>query len=154
MRLDRLVPIFVENIPEQLDIGKLYISEEHDIAIHKCCCGCGEEVVTPLTPVDWRIVKGRDGVSLFPSIGNWSYQCKSHYVVRNNQVLWANQMSITQIDKIRQRDLQDKHRYIRQLNSIKVGNNKQDYDEVTFLTFIKTLAKKVRFFIRNAFYKS
>jgi hypothetical protein len=153
MRLDRLVPIFVENIPEQLDMGRLYISEEHDIAIHKCCCGCGEEVVTPLTPVDWRIVKGRDGVSLFPSIGNWSYQCKSHYVVRNNQILWANQMSITQIDKIRQRDLQDKHRYIRQLNSIKVENNKQDYDEITFLTFIKTLAKKVRLFIRNSFYK-
>jgi len=30
-------------------------------------------------------------VSLYPSIGNWSLDCKSHYWIKQNQALWADE---------------------------------------------------------------
>jgi hypothetical protein len=146
-----VMPVFVEFIPEQLESGKLYISEEHGTAIHKCCCGCGEEVVTPLTPVDWRITKGRGGVSLFPSIGNWNYQCQSHYIIRDNQVIWAKKMTTIQIEKVQQRDFQDKQKYVQYLNSIKEESTKQDYQETIVTQYITKLAKKTWLFAKSLF---
>ena len=148
-----IAPVFVEFIPDQLESGKLYISEKHGTAIHKCCCGCGEEVVTPLTPVDWRIIKGREGISLFPSIGNWNYQCKSHYIIRDNQIIWANQMTDAQIKKIQQRDFNDKQRYIKHLNAIHEENNEQTYHEATFTQYIAKFTKRVWLFTKNLFNK-
>ncbi|MEL6113844.1 DUF6527 family protein [Photobacterium sp. SP02] len=116
MRVKQITPVFVEFIPEQIESGKLYISDEYEIAIHKCCCGCGEEVVTPLSPVDWRYTITSHGVSLFPSIGNWKYRCKSHYFIQDNGVLWAKGMSPAQIQRVEQQDLSDKQRYIRERN--------------------------------------
>lgn len=116
MRLNHVSPIFVEFIPECIESGKLYISEEHEIAIHKCCCGCGEEVVTPLSPVDWQITKSNKGISLSPSIGNWNYRCKSHYFIRNNKVVWAAPMSENKIQLVQERDIRDKQMYIKQRN--------------------------------------
>ena len=46
---------FVEFIPDQIEEGILYISIEYCTAIHKCICGCGNEVVTPLSPTDWEL---------------------------------------------------------------------------------------------------
>jgi hypothetical protein len=46
---------FVEFIPDELDTGVLYISTTYATVVHKCCCGCGNEVVTPLTPNDWQL---------------------------------------------------------------------------------------------------
>lgn len=142
MRVNKIFPIFAEFIPEQLENGKLYISEKYGTAIHKCCCGCGEEVVTPLTPVDWRIVKGRGGISLFPSVGNWNYQCKSHYIIRDNQIIWANQMTAIQIEKVQQRDFNDKQNYIGRLNSVKEDNTKQVYQETLVTKLITKVAKR------------
>jgi len=53
MRKSTIKPTFVNIIPDKLEEGILYICERYRIAAHKCCCGCGEEVITPLTPVDW-----------------------------------------------------------------------------------------------------
>ena len=39
---------------------------------HSCCCGCGEEVVAPLTPTDWKMTFDGETTSLRPSIGNWT----------------------------------------------------------------------------------
>jgi hypothetical protein len=116
MKVSCIEPVFVEFIPEQLENGKLYISEEYGTAIHKCCCGCGEKVVTPLSPVDWQCTKGSQGVSLSPSIGNWNYRCKSHYFIRNNKVVWAGNMSAGLIKQVKQRDIEDKQRYIKHRN--------------------------------------
>ena len=43
---------FVEFIPEVLEDGILYISLTYCTAIHKCVCGCNNEVVTPFSPTD------------------------------------------------------------------------------------------------------
>ena len=60
----KIVPQFVEFIPEVLDDGVLYISRTYKTAVHKCCCGCGEEVVTPLMPTEWTFSTSTEGVSL------------------------------------------------------------------------------------------
>lgn len=121
MRQTVITPEFVEFIPERLQEGVIYISEQYGTAIHKCCCGCGEEVVTPLTPADWKLRRDGTAVTLFPSIGNWSFRCKSHYWIRMNRVEWAPSMTIRQIRRVQERDRQDKERYIAQVNARKVS---------------------------------
>ena len=70
-----------------LEDGILYISIEHSVAIHKCACGCGKEVVTPISPNGWKLIFDGETVSLNPSIGNWNLECKSHYFIRNNCII-------------------------------------------------------------------
>jgi hypothetical protein len=52
-------------------------------------CGSGREVVTPLGPTDWKITIDRDAVSVYPSIGNWSLECRSHYWIERSRIRWA-----------------------------------------------------------------
>src|SRR4051812_44157952 len=73
------IPEFSEFIPSKLEEGVLYISIPYSRASHKCACGCGLVVVTPFSEPDWDLIYNRDGVSLDPSIGNWSFPCESHY---------------------------------------------------------------------------
>jgi hypothetical protein len=80
---------FIELIPERLEDDILYISIEHCVAIHKCACGCGKEVVTPISPDGWKMIFDGESVTLNPSIGNWNFECRSHYWVRNNQIVHA-----------------------------------------------------------------
>ena len=117
MRLKVIVPQFVEFVPDEVEEGILYISEVHGTAIHKCCCGCGEEVVTPITPADWLLRKQGHTVSLTPSIGNWNYACQSHYWIRRNRVEWAPRMSEEQIRRVQARDRLEKERYIAYRNA-------------------------------------
>lgn len=119
MKLQSIEPVFVEFIPEEIEPGKLYISETYGTAIHSCCCGCGEEVVTPLSPFEWRLSKGPNGVSLSPSIGNWDYPCRSHYFITSNKVAWAGLMSDRQIERVKARDQLDMERYIAQRNLVR-----------------------------------
>jgi Family of unknown function (DUF6527) len=55
MRYARLAHEFVDHIPDVLDPGVLYVSMKYATAAHRCCCGCGLEVVTPFTPTDWKL---------------------------------------------------------------------------------------------------
>lgn len=116
MRILAITPVFVNTIPDRLEGGVLYVCEQYKIAAHKCCCGCGEEVITPLTPADWSIRKEGNVVSLMPSIGNWSFNCKSHYWISRNDVVWAGNMSPRQIDQVKARDRADKEIYIAAIN--------------------------------------
>lgn len=119
MNIQRTItPVFVDFIPDHVEQGKLYISEAYHTAIHKCCCGCGEEVVTPLSPVDWQLTKLKNGVSLTPSIGNWKYRCKSHYIIRDNKIIWARKFTPEQISAVLKRDDIDKKRYIVNKNKV------------------------------------
>lgn len=104
MRQTHLKPQFVEFIPDKLDDSVLYISERFRTCSHRCCCGCGDEVVLPLSPAEWQLSRDGDFVSLWPSVGNWDYPCRSHYVIRRNQVRWAASMTAHQIKRVKQRD--------------------------------------------------
>jgi hypothetical protein len=84
--------MFVEFIPTDLDDGLLYVSMQYATASHRCACGCGVRVVTPLGTADWVLTfNGR--VSLSPSVGNGQYKCGSHYLIRNNRVVWCRPMT-------------------------------------------------------------
>lgn len=125
MRRSSITPAYVDTIPDRLEEGIFYICERYMTAAHKCCCGCGEEVVTPLSPADWSLRKSGNTVSLTPSIGNWSFACKSHYWISRNQVVWAGSMSQRQIDQVRARDNADKKAYIAAINRQKEQKARQ-----------------------------
>ncbi|MDP9606953.1 UNVERIFIED_ORG: hypothetical protein J2W38_006773 [Variovorax paradoxus] len=109
---------FVEFIPEQLQEGVLYISTTYATAAHRCFCGCGREVVTPLSPTDWTLSFNGETVSLSPSIGNWSLPCRSHYWVQDNRIEWSGEMAQKAIDAGRSRDQQLKAAYFNTRNPI------------------------------------
>lgn len=143
MTVKNITPVYVEFIPETIEEGKLYISEVYQTAIHKCCCGCGEEVVTPLSPVDWQLKKDMNSVSLRPSIGNWNYRCKSHYFITNNRVIWANRFTQRQITKIQTKDRFDKQNYI-------AGKNKQEVNSLPDRnSWLLKLWRFIKSFFRN-----
>ncbi len=110
-RLAVLQHEFVEYIPDHLRNGTIYVSIAFATAVHKCCCGCGNEVITPLSPTDWELIFDGESISLEPSIGNWSFPCRSHYWIRRNKVIWAPQWSQDEINAGRAHDLLAKKRY-------------------------------------------
>lgn len=102
---------FVKTMPEILEDGIIYVSIEYATAIHKCCCGCGNEVVTPISPTDWKLIYDGETISLYPSIGSWSLKCQSHYWITKNEVEWAPKWSNKQIKYGQQRDEFNKNDY-------------------------------------------
>ena len=105
---------FVNSFPDPLAPGILYVSLEYGSVAHSCCCGCGEEVVTPLTPTDWHITYDGETITLHPSVGSWTLPCRSHYVIRRNRVIEAPSWSDTEVAAERRRDRQAKARYFDQ----------------------------------------
>lgn len=111
MRHSHLEHRFVQHIPDGLESGVLYISMEYGTAAHRCCCGCGEEVVTPFTPTDWNMTFDGETVSLNPSIGNWTLACRSHYVIKRGRVIEAGPWTDKQVEAERHRDRAAKARF-------------------------------------------
>ena len=112
-RIGHIRPEFVEFIPERLEDGILYISRRYSTASHLCCCGCRQEVVTPLNPAKWQLSERGKTVSLSPSVGNWSFPCKSHYWIDGNRVRWAGAMSPELIANVKARDRRDAELLVR-----------------------------------------
>jgi hypothetical protein len=102
---------FVEFIPDELKEGTIYVSIRFATAAHLCCCGCGNKVVTPLRPTDWKLIFDGKTISLEPSIGNWSFPCQSHYWIKCNRVKWAMQWSQEEIAAGRVHDSLAKEEY-------------------------------------------
>lgn len=102
---------FVEFIPQTIEDGVLYISIDYCTAIHKCVCGCGNEVVTPLSPTDWQLAFNGKTITLYPSIGNWSFDCKSHYWIRDNRIKVARPWMEREISRGRENDFRRKSDY-------------------------------------------
>jgi hypothetical protein len=102
---------FVDLIPDELAEGTVYVSIPYATVVHKCCCGCGNEVVTPLGHTDWQLVFDGESISLTPSIGNWSLPCQSHYWIRWNRVKWAPRWTAAQIGATRAADRAAKEEY-------------------------------------------
>jgi hypothetical protein len=103
MLVSSIFPEFIETFPTQLQAGVLYVSATYSTAAHLCCCGCREEVITPLSRAQWVLTF--DGkASLRPSIGNWALPCRSHYVIDRGHVRWAGGPSETEIRLNRDED--------------------------------------------------
>ena len=97
----RLRHEFVDYIPDQLDDSVLYVSIRFGTVVHRCACGCGEEVVTPLGPGEWKLTYDGRTISLAPSIGNWSFPCRSHYWIDEGSVRWARGFSEDEVAMVR-----------------------------------------------------
>lgn len=103
MKEARIVPEFVTSFPEQLEPRVLYVSAQFSTAAHACACGCGREVITPLSPAQW-VLRFDGSVSVRPSIGNWASPCQSHYVIDHGAIRWAAPMSNEAIGANREAD--------------------------------------------------
>lgn len=117
MKILELTPRDLDEFPRVLKEGILYISEECELAAHKCCCGCGEDVITPLNSARWRLDRHGGRVSLHPSIGNWKSACRSHYWIRNNRVIPSFGMDDEAIADVIEVDQADREEYFAQLQS-------------------------------------
>jgi hypothetical protein len=84
-------------MPDDLELGVLYVSEKYRTAHHLCACGCGARIRTPLGPTEWSFEDAKTGPSLSPSVGNWQQECQSHYWIQEGRVEWAPKWSQKQI---------------------------------------------------------
>lgn len=85
----QILPEFVEEIPKEIDDGYLYLCLPYNAVIHKCACGCGEIISTPLDKkYGWVMKYDGQAITLRPSIGNFSIPCRSHYYITDNNVEW------------------------------------------------------------------
>lgn len=90
MGLNRFDLQNLQRIPNDLLYGQLYACFACNVVVHLCPCGCGEKVVLPIAPDQWSITFDGESVSLSPSIGNYQFPCKSHYWIKNNNVIWES----------------------------------------------------------------
>ena len=102
---------FVAAIPQTLAENTIYIAMEYATAVHRCVCGCGNEVITPLSPTDWILQYDGVTISISPSIGNWNFPCRSHYWIRQSKVRWAEQWSEGRVAVGRAYDRSTKNEY-------------------------------------------
>lgn len=101
----------VHYMPKELKPGVLYVSEEFDIAMHLCACGCGSKVKTPLGPTEWSVTETRGGPSLRPSIGNWQQPCQSHYWITGGKIVWGKKWTPKQIAAGRRQEEERRRAY-------------------------------------------
>jgi len=87
-KINEIKPVYCEYIPDEVEPGKLYITEAFNVAVHLCACGCGGKTVTPLK--EWKLTDKGGIVTLRPSIGNWSGESPyhAHYYITDNKVEW------------------------------------------------------------------
>ena len=107
---------FVDAIPEHLAQGVLYICEKYSTTSHLCACGCGKEVALQLSPARWQLRRNGSTVTLHPSVGNWDFPCRSHYLIQKNRIVWAGNMSAKTIAAVKARDYLDQQRQIARNN--------------------------------------
>lgn len=99
---------FVDVIPDALEERTLYISITYSVVVHRCLCGCGDEIVTPIAPTEWRLTYDGETISFAPSVGNWSSRCKSHYWISRSEVHWSTTWSRERIEAGRRADAHEK----------------------------------------------
>jgi hypothetical protein len=106
----------VTYLPQELAPDILYVSNEYAVAGHLCACGCGNKVVTPLGPAEWSFSERKGRPTLRPSIGNWQLPCRSHYVISDGVIKWADEWSDAQIAAGRRSEEEHRHRYYASLD--------------------------------------
>jgi hypothetical protein len=99
---------FVQFLPDKLAERTVYVSMEYATVAHRCLCGCGVEIQTPLSPTDWQVSFDGETISLYPSIGNWGLPCRSHYWIDQSEGRWAGNWSKKEIAAGRERTLKER----------------------------------------------
>lgn len=92
-----LTAIYTTEIPEDVEVGKLYIVGEgihRWYAVFACPCGCAENIHLSLIEGDrpcWRVTQDESGaISISPSI--WRNRgCRSHFFVRKGDIFWCSE---------------------------------------------------------------
>lgn len=139
---------FVEFIPDLLEEGVLYVSMEYCTAIHKCVCGCGNKVVTPISPASWQLKFDGKSISLNPSIGNWNFDCQSHYWITESKIRHAGRWTKKEIETGRKVDEGMKNDFYSQ----EIGNVKLEEDKIELQVQVETIVKpKSKFWSLNRF---
>ena len=111
----------VHFMPKLIEPGIVYLSEEFDIAIHLCACGCGSKIRTPLGPTEWSVKEINGKPSLSPSIGNWQQLCQSHYWIDGGEIKWASKWSTAAIEAGRAREEERRKSYYDSIATEKQG---------------------------------
>jgi hypothetical protein len=143
IKIKQLRHRFVEILPDSIEPSVLYVSMEYATAAHRCCCGCGEEIVTPFSPAQWQMSFNGDAVSLHPSIGNWNLRCRSHYLVREGRVIEAPQWTKEEIEAGRRRDKEARTKYLAGGPAANVSRPADKSVEPTWLERLIALLKSV-----------
>lgn len=140
--------VFVDTIPDELEEGLIYVSIRSRVIIHSCCCGCKGKVVTPLSPARWKMTFDGKTITLYPSIGNWNFDCKSHYWIKNNEIKWAAKWTENEIadGKAYQREIRKKYYNDVNKNSDKPSNIDKNKENVKTKPIRSTLLKIHDFF--------
>jgi len=97
----RLRAVWVEELPDRVDPGLLYVAGENGFqwyAAMACPCGCGETLHMNLLPdasPRWSLQKHPDGTAtLSPSVWR-TVGCRSHFFLRGGQVVWCDRPART-----------------------------------------------------------
>lgn len=141
---------FVEFMPDVIQEGVIYISLEYKSVIHKCACGCGcgKEVNTPLHPTGWKLLYDGESISLKPSVGNWSFDCKSHYWITNGEIEWSLKWSDETIREVRTFEDSERQEYYKNKSSSKI-----DIETETLQAISETEPKNKSWFQKLIFWK-
>jgi hypothetical protein len=70
----------------------------------------------PFTPTDWMLTFDGETVSLWPSIGNWNFKCRSHYIIRRSRVFEAEPWENKEVEHGRQIDKDRKQKHFQKPN--------------------------------------
>lgn len=112
-----IVPEFVDRIPQDIGEGIIYISTSVNTAVHLCPCGCKTEIVTPFDPSEWNFTYDGETISLFPSVGVWGAECKSHYWIKKNKIEWSRTYTDWEIEEVRTQESTENQEYYDHLKS-------------------------------------
>jgi len=114
--MDKIKLLLVQYLPQELEPGILYVSEEFGVAGHLCPCECGSKIITPLGLTEWSFNKYDEKPTLYPSIGNWQLPCRSHYWITEGEIEWSYQWTEEQIKEGYRHEEMRRQRHFGNLN--------------------------------------
>lgn len=84
----------VEELPLwEPEEGVLYLDAKRETALHRCPCGCGSILPLAVAPVqggrNWGLTVTDGKVTITPSISCVGQDCRSHYFITDNKVVWC-----------------------------------------------------------------